>query len=58
MLMPGGACVAVDSKTGVCDGSGGNGTSVASGWVYDNAKLVCDGASQSYSFCAANEDDP
>ncbi|GAA5853684.1 hypothetical protein JCM9279_000275 [Rhodotorula babjevae] len=42
VLMPGGACVAVDSKTGVCDGAGGNGTSVASGWVYDNTKLVCD----------------
>lgn len=44
MLMPGGTCVAMDSKTGVCDGNGKNGTDVASGWVYDNTKLVCDGA--------------
>ncbi|TNY23657.1 hypothetical protein DMC30DRAFT_442299 [Rhodotorula diobovata] len=42
VLMPGGTCVAMDSKTGVCDGNGKNGTDVASGWVYDNTKLVCD----------------
>ncbi|GAA6047624.1 hypothetical protein JCM3770_001594 [Rhodotorula araucariae] len=42
VLMPGGGCVAVDSKTGVCDGSGANGTETVSGWVYDNAKEVCD----------------
>ncbi|BGP45884.1 hypothetical protein JCM10450v2_001719 [Rhodotorula kratochvilovae] len=42
VLMPGGACVAMDSKTGVCDGAGTNGTEVASGWMYDNAKEVCD----------------
>lgn len=44
MLMPaGGGCVAVDSRSGVCNGAP-NGTETASGWVYDNEKKVCDGA--------------
>ncbi|KAL7341960.1 insulin-like growth factor binding protein [Rhodotorula toruloides] len=47
VLMPGGkGCVAVDSKTGVCDaskvGGSGNATTSAGGWVFDNAKGVCD----------------
>ncbi|GAA6003214.1 hypothetical protein JCM10207_001803 [Rhodosporidiobolus poonsookiae] len=39
-VLLGGQCVAVDDATGVCDGSGvGNSTG---GYVYDNAKGVCD----------------
>ncbi|POY76568.1 hypothetical protein BMF94_0157 [Rhodotorula taiwanensis] len=45
VLMPnGGGCVAYDSGTGVCNGAASvNSTvKVASGWVYDNDKKVCD----------------
>lgn len=48
VLMPAGkGCVAVDSKTGVCDASSGvaAGNGTASRWVFDNAKGVCDGSS-------------
>jgi len=44
-VLLGGKCVAIDQKSGVCDGrssertKGGN-----AGWVYDNEKGVCDGA--------------
>ncbi|GJN88729.1 hypothetical protein Rhopal_001695-T1 [Rhodotorula paludigena] len=42
VLMPaGGGCVAVDSRSGVCNGAA-NGTETVSGWVYDNEKKVCD----------------
>ncbi|GAA6006393.1 calcium-binding EGF-like domain-containing protein [Rhodotorula paludigena] len=42
VLMPaGGGCVAVDSRSGVCNGAA-NGTDTVSGWVYDNEKKVCD----------------
>ncbi|GAA5891563.1 hypothetical protein JCM5296_004259 [Sporobolomyces johnsonii] len=39
-----GQCVAMDSSTGVCDGSEASNATVASnaGWVYDNTKGVCD----------------
>ncbi|GAA5925854.1 hypothetical protein JCM1841_006338 [Sporobolomyces salmonicolor] len=39
-----GQCVAMDSNTGVCDGAEAGNMTVASnvGWVYDNAKGVCD----------------
>ncbi|BGP13648.1 hypothetical protein JCM10213v2_001580 [Rhodosporidiobolus nylandii] len=41
-VLLGGACVAVDEKTGVCDsGAAGNGTS-GGGYVYDNEKKACD----------------
>jgi len=41
-----GVCVAIDSKTGVCDGRSSkltNGVNGAAGWVYDNQKKICDG---------------
>ncbi|GAA5833893.1 hypothetical protein JCM11251_006002 [Rhodosporidiobolus azoricus] len=44
-VLLGGDCVAMNSKTGVCDGSkvsSGNGTATGGGYVYDNAKAVCD----------------
>ncbi|GAA5958172.1 hypothetical protein JCM3765_002837 [Sporobolomyces pararoseus] len=38
-----GICVAVDSKTGVCDGRSSKLTNgAAAGWVYDNQKKICD----------------
>lgn len=39
-----GVCVAIDTKTGVCDGRNSKLTSGSNaGWVYDNDKKVCDG---------------
>lgn len=39
-----GKCVAMDSKTGVCDGRSSQLTKgTNAGWVYDNEKKVCDG---------------
>lgn len=39
-----GVCVAIDGKTGVCDGRSSKLTmnGLAAGWVYDNQKKVCD----------------
>ncbi|GAA5877543.1 hypothetical protein JCM16303_003371 [Sporobolomyces ruberrimus] len=38
-----GVCVAMDTKTGVCDGRNSKLTSGSNaGWVYDNEKKVCD----------------
>ncbi|GAA6029458.1 hypothetical protein JCM8097_003689 [Rhodosporidiobolus ruineniae] len=45
-VLLGGQCVAMDSKTGVCDASGARGNATAGatngGYVYDNSKEVCD----------------
>ncbi|GAA5910215.1 uncharacterized protein JCM6883_001115 [Sporobolomyces salmoneus] len=62
-----GVCVAMDEKTGVCDGRSSrltNGAKGAAGWVYDNQKKVCDalpaqcskGGISSFSTSSTRED--
>ncbi|GAA5861716.1 hypothetical protein JCM8547_000713 [Rhodosporidiobolus lusitaniae] len=41
-VLLGGECVAMDSKTGVCDGSDVGNSTTGGGYVYDNNKGVCD----------------